>query len=125
MAQRVQGFIGLPGGYGTFEEVLEVTTWTQLGIHDKPVVLLNVLSFWEPLRALIRTSIEAGFIRPCGERLVTFIDGPDDPQEHETFDWGKAALEAIESWEQGKNNPLYDWSTKFDYTLDEGSYGRT
>jgi len=125
MAQRVQGFIGLPGGFGTFEEVLEVTTWTQLGIHDKPVVLLNVLSFWEPLKTLIRTSVEAGFIRSFSERLVIFVDGPADPQEHEKFDWGKAALEAIESWEQGKNNPLYDWSMKSDSTQQDGSYGRT
>lgn len=58
---------------------------------------------------------------------MTFVDGPEDPQEHETFDWGKAALEAIESWKHGENNPLYDWSTKSHSTvIDDGSgYGRT
>jgi hypothetical protein len=86
------------------------------------VVVLNVLSFWEPLRTLIRTSIEAGFITPSGGRLVIFVDGPADPQEHIGFDWGKAALEAIDSWEQGRNNPLYDWSTK---TSRDGFYRRT
>lgn len=110
MAKRVNGFIGLPGGFGTFEEVLEVTTWTQLGIHDKPVVLLNVLSFWEPLRALIKGSIDAGFIKPESERLIIFVDGPVDIKDHENFDWGKAALEALDNWEGGSTSPLFDWS---------------
>lgn len=61
---------------------------------------------------MIKKSIEAGFIRPCSERLVIFIDGPEDPQEHESFDWGGAALAAIDGWEKGKSNPLFDWSKK-------------
>lgn len=92
---------------------------------SQAVVLLNVLSFWEPLRALIRTSMEAGFIKNLSERLVTFVDGPTDLREHETFDWGKAALEAIDSWEGGKNIPLYDWSMESDSTQCEDSYGGT
>ncbi|KAF9525284.1 hypothetical protein CPB83DRAFT_897155 [Crepidotus variabilis] len=110
MAKRADGFIGLPGGYGTFEEILEATTWSQLGIHDKPVVLLNVLSFWEPLRMMIKSGINSGFIRPSGEQLITIVDGPEDHQEHESFDWGKAAIEAIDRWEVGGIDNLYDWS---------------
>ncbi|KIM41230.1 hypothetical protein M413DRAFT_410766 [Hebeloma cylindrosporum] len=117
MATRVDGFIGLPGGFGTFEEVLEVTTWTQLGIHDKPVALLNVLSFWEPLRALLKGSIDAGFIKPQNEQLIIFVDGPEDLKEHEDFDWGKAALEALDNWERGSTKPLFSWS--------HGPYGDT
>ncbi|KIM41231.1 hypothetical protein M413DRAFT_18875 [Hebeloma cylindrosporum] len=117
MATRVDGFIGLPGGFGTFEEVLEVTTWTQLGIHDKPVALLNVLSFWEPLRALVKGSINAGFIKPQHEQLIIFVDGPEDHSEHENFDWGKAALEALDKWERGSVKPLFNWS--------HGPYGDT
>ncbi|XP_006458229.1 hypothetical protein AGABI2DRAFT_199661 [Agaricus bisporus var. bisporus H97] len=112
MAKRVDGFIGLPGGYGTFEEVLEVTTWTQLGIHDKPVVLVNILGFWNPLRELIRQSVQAGFIRTASEKLIIFIDGPTNQEEHMTFDWGSAALTAIDDWELGNNNPLFDWTLK-------------
>jgi len=69
---------------------------------------------------------DAGFIRPCSERLVIFVDGPADPQEHEIFDWGKAALDAIQSWQPGNNNPLYNWSKSSDLTPDdrEVSYGR-
>ncbi|KAF8969942.1 hypothetical protein BDZ97DRAFT_1957525 [Flammula alnicola] len=124
MARRVNGFVGLPGGFGTFEEVLEVTTWTQLGIHDKPVVLLNVLSFWEPLRTLVRSSIDAGFIKPASERLIIFVDGPKDKEDHESYDWGKAALEALDSWERGRSNPLFDWSIKAeDSRLRKETYG--
>ncbi|KAJ3516718.1 hypothetical protein NLJ89_g945 [Agrocybe chaxingu] len=124
MAERVEGFIGLPGGFGTFEEVLEVTTWSQLGIHDKhkAVVLLNVLSFWEPLRVLIKSSIDAGFIRPASESLVLFVDGPVAPEDHESFDWGKAALDALKAWEGRQFKPLFDWSKKDGH---ESSYGRT
>uniref|UniRef100_A0A8H8CN46 Cytokinin riboside 5'-monophosphate phosphoribohydrolase n=1 Tax=Psilocybe cubensis TaxID=181762 RepID=A0A8H8CN46_PSICU len=110
MAQRADGFVGLPGGFGTFEEVLEVTTWSQLGIHDKPVVLINVLSFWEPLRTLIKSSIDAGFIKPSSERLIQFIDGPENHEEHESFDWGTAAIEALDNWEKGRGDPLFVWS---------------
>jgi len=99
MATRVGGFIGLPGGFGTFDEVLEVITWNQLNIHNKPVVLLNVCGYWSPLRALVRTGIEEGFIRPENEKLVIFVDGPEDYDKHETFEWGKAAIAALESWD--------------------------
>lgn len=74
------------------------------------VVLLNVLSFWEPLRSLIKSSITAGFIRPESERLIIFVDGPVDHGDHESFDWGSAALEALNSWETGRINPLFVWS---------------
>ncbi|KII89272.1 hypothetical protein PLICRDRAFT_108900 [Plicaturopsis crispa FD-325 SS-3] len=113
MAKRSGGFIGLPGGFGTFEEVLEVSTWTQVGIHNKPVVVLNVLSFWEPLRALIRSGIDAGFIHPRSERIIVFVDGPADHATHENYDWGKAAVEAIDSWvPEDLPTAAYDWSKR-------------
>jgi len=101
MAKRADGFIGLPGGFGTFEEVLEATTWTQLGIHDKPIFLLNVMKFWEPLRVLVDTGIDAGFISKADRRLITFVDGPNALEEHESFDWGSAGLDALNTWEHG------------------------
>ncbi|KAF8797912.1 hypothetical protein BYT27DRAFT_7178123 [Phlegmacium glaucopus] len=110
MAKRAGGFIGLSGGFGTFEEVLEATTWTQLGIHDKPVVLLNVLKFWEPLRIMIEASIDAGFIGQVHRRLIIFVDGPTALEEHEFFDWGNAGLDALNCWEYGHTEPLFDWS---------------
>ncbi|KAJ3552945.1 hypothetical protein NP233_g12759 [Leucocoprinus birnbaumii] len=119
MAKRVDGFIGLPGGFGTFEEVLEVTTWTQLGIHDKPVVLCNVLGFWDPLRQLIRHSIKEGFIRNTSEGLVIFVDGPANADEHIDFDWGSATLAAIDQWSLGHNSPLFDWAQKMNGATDK------
>jgi len=113
MAKRVGGFVGLPGGYGTFEEVLEVTTWTQLGIHTRPVVVLNVLSFYNPLRELIRNSVRDGFILPQNEHLIIFVDGPEDPSLHDSFDWGTAAIEALDGWTTGDRVEFgYDWTAK-------------
>ncbi|GLB35072.1 putative possible lysine decarboxylase [Lyophyllum shimeji] len=114
MATRSAGFIGLPGGFGTFEEVLEVTTWTQLGIHNKPVVLVNVLGFYDPLRQLIQNGVKDGFIGPSNQRLIIFVDGPCHA-EHENFDWGTAALQAIEKW-QGDSikTQLFDWTKRKD-----------
>jgi hypothetical protein len=74
------------------------------------VALLNVLGFWEPLRALLKGSIDAGFIKPENEQLIIFVDGPVDTKDHDNFDWGKAALEALDNWERGSTIPLYNWS---------------
>ncbi|MCO5588913.1 hypothetical protein L7F22_042874 [Adiantum nelumboides] len=69
------GFVGLPGGFGTFEEVMEMVTWTQLGIHRKPVVLINVTGFWSPVRALIENAVSDGFIPGVNSNLVFFCGG--------------------------------------------------
>lgn len=62
MAQRADAFIAMPGGVGTFEELLEITTWAQLGLHHKPIGLLNVADFYAPLLALMRRAVDEGFI---------------------------------------------------------------
>lgn len=64
MAERADGFIVLPGGYGTFEEMFEMITWLQLQIHAKPVGALNVAGFFDPLLAFLRHAADEGFIRP-------------------------------------------------------------
>jgi len=64
MATRAGGFVGLPGGFGTYEEVLEVICWTQIGFHSKPVVVLNVLNFYDPLRSLIQSGIKDDSFSP-------------------------------------------------------------
>ncbi|KIK90730.1 hypothetical protein PAXRUDRAFT_831444 [Paxillus rubicundulus Ve08.2h10] len=111
MAKRVGAFVGLPGGFGTFEEILEVVTWNQLNIHNKPVIVLNVLSYYNPLRDLIKNGIREGFIRPQNEKLVVFVEGPADPDEHEDYDWGTAALKAIDAWEHDKVSTLpFHWT---------------
>ncbi len=62
MAQLSGAFIAMPGGVGTFEELFEMTTWAQLGIHHKPIGLLNVADFYGPLLAMMRRAVEEGFI---------------------------------------------------------------
>jgi uncharacterized protein (TIGR00730 family) len=62
MAERSDAFAALPGGIGTFEEVFEAWTWTQLGIHDKPVGLLNVEGYYDGLLAFLAHAVERGFV---------------------------------------------------------------
>ncbi|KIJ30320.1 hypothetical protein M422DRAFT_268186 [Sphaerobolus stellatus SS14] len=113
MAQRVRGFFGLPGGYGTFEELMEMITWTQLGIHEKPIIILNVLGFYDALRDLIRSGVSSGFIHPSNERIVVFIDGPADKLEHTSYDWGTSAIEALNAWKKPEGHALgFDWKKR-------------
>ena len=62
MAALADGFVALPGGLGTFEELLEMLTWTQLGVHEKPVALLDVDGYWTGLRRLLDDGVRAGFV---------------------------------------------------------------
>ncbi len=63
MAELSDGFIALPGGFGTFEEFCEILTWGQLGFHVKPMGLLNVNGFYDPLLAMFDKAVEEGFLR--------------------------------------------------------------
>ena len=77
MAQLSDGFIAMPGGMGTLEELFEMLTWSQLGIHSKPVGLLNVDGFYDGLIGFIRHASEQGFIRPQHAALMM---SETDPQ---------------------------------------------
>jgi uncharacterized protein (TIGR00730 family) len=72
MTELADGFIALPGGFGTLDELIEVVTWSQLALHRKPVGLLDVGGFWQPLLALVEHLVRAGFIRrvDAGRLLV-------------------------------------------------------
>ena len=63
MAELSDGFVALPGGFGTLDELMEQLTWSQLGLHRKPVGLLDVEEYWRPLIALARHATEEGFVR--------------------------------------------------------------
>lgn len=76
MSELADAFIALPGGYGTFEETLEIITWGQLGIHRKPIGLLNVGGFYDPLVEFFDHAIAAGFIRAEQRDLWTIADEP-------------------------------------------------
>ncbi|MFS8030551.1 putative LOG family protein [Helianthus anomalus] len=70
MAREADAFIALPGGYGTMEEVLEMITWSQLGIHKKPVGLLNIDGYYNSLLALFDNGVKEGFIKPSARAIV-------------------------------------------------------
>ncbi|KAK9690644.1 hypothetical protein RND81_09G142900 [Saponaria officinalis] len=74
MALHSDCFIALPGGYGTLEELLEVITWAQLGIHDKPVGLLNVDGYYNSLLTFIDKAVEDGFVNPSQRNI--FVSAP-------------------------------------------------
>jgi uncharacterized protein (TIGR00730 family) len=74
MADLANGFVALPGGFGTFEEFCEIVTWAQLGIHQKPCALLNVNGFYDSLIGMINHSMNENFIRPEHRALVLVDD---------------------------------------------------
>lgn len=76
MANRANGFVALPGGLGTMDELFEILTWAQLHIHHKPVGLLNVNGFFEPLLALIRHMVAQGFVKQTHLDLLHVADTP-------------------------------------------------
>lgn len=87
MAQLGDAFVALPGGIGTLEEFFEAWTWQQLGIHDKPVALLNTDRFWDPLVAMLQHMTDQGFLREASaSRLIV---------EHDPV----VLLRALETWQ--------------------------
>lgn len=77
MVELADGFIALPGGYGTLEEFCEVVTWAQLGLHHKPCGLLDVDAYFGPLLALFDGAVSAGFLRPENRALVLTANDPE------------------------------------------------
>lgn len=77
MAEEADAFVMLPGGLGTLDETIEIMTWRQLGLHDKPIVLCDVAGSARPLVAAIEAAIEAGFAEPSVRALFAVADGPD------------------------------------------------
>jgi predicted Rossmann-fold nucleotide-binding protein len=77
MADLSDGFVALPGGLGTLEELFEVLTWSQLGIHRKPVGVLDVGGYWTGLRRWLDDAVGAGFVSADNARLVLFADDAD------------------------------------------------
>ncbi len=86
MADLARAFIALPGGIGTLEELVEVFTWTQLGLHAKPVAVLNVAGYWDGLLDLLDHAVTQRFLR--GDHRALLLEGTD-PDE---------LLTALEAW---------------------------
>lgn len=76
MAELADGFIALPGGLGTLEELMEVWTWVQLGIHRSPVGLLNVAGYFDGLLTFADHAVSEGFVRPAHRDMLVVADTP-------------------------------------------------
>lgn len=109
--ESLRGFVGLPGGYGTFEEVLEMVTWSQLGIHNVPIVLPNILGFWSPLQQLVKSASQSGFITSKGLELLYFVEAEEVQQQH-GGDWGAATVAALEQMSKRLEGRSGYWSWK-------------
>lgn len=77
MADLSDGFIALPGGIGTFEELFEVWTWTQLGTHAKPCAILNVRGFYDHLLAFLDHVVDEAFLKQVHRDMIVVADKPD------------------------------------------------
>ncbi|MBX3439226.1 MAG: TIGR00730 family Rossman fold protein [Planctomycetaceae bacterium] len=96
MADLSDAFIALPGGFGTFEELCEMLTWVQLGIHSKPCGLLNVAGYFDPLIAMFDRAVDERFLRPQHRALLQVATDPTElldrlrtvnlPQTHKWLD---------------------------------------
>jgi uncharacterized protein (TIGR00730 family) len=86
MAELADGFVALPGGFGTIEEIVEIATWAQLGLHTKPLGLLDVAGYYEPLAGFFDRAVEEGFVRPQHREVLLVAEDPD------------TLLDAFERW---------------------------
>lgn len=96
MADRADAFVALPGGFGTFDELFEVITWTQLGIHEKPCGILNHNGFFDDLVTFLDKTTAAGFIRPAHRDTVVVESN------------GSAMLRRLRIWEPARIPKIID-----------------
>ncbi|WP_222538134.1 TIGR00730 family Rossman fold protein [Pedobacter polysacchareus] len=78
MNELSDGVIALPGGFGTLEELFEMLTWAQLGLHKKPIAILNINGFYDELLALVETMVKKGFLKPVNQQMLLISDHIDD-----------------------------------------------
>ena len=73
MAEKADAFAVLPGGIGTLDEMFEILSWKQLGLHEKPILLADIGGYWAPLRALLDEIVTTGFARPEARKLLRVV----------------------------------------------------
>jgi len=78
MFELSDGFIALPGGSGTLDEIAEILCWHQIGLHNKPCVLLNNTGYWDPLMQMLRTMHDQGFLTAAGQDYFHLAASPAD-----------------------------------------------
>lgn len=78
MYELADAFVALPGGLGTLEELAEITTWAQLGLHRKPIALFDIKGYWRPILDFLDHSVAAGFVKAENRDLLVRVDTLDD-----------------------------------------------
>ncbi|KAI9742062.1 MAG: hypothetical protein M1834_000452 [Cirrosporium novae-zelandiae] len=91
------GFIALSGGYGTLEELAEVTTWNQLGIHHRGVVVLNIDGYWDGLLQWISKAVDSGFISSGNSEIIVEAKTPEE------------AVKALQDYQVAEGRFVLDW----------------
>lgn len=94
LIEDIDGLIALPGGCGTFEELLEAITLKRLGLYTKPIVILNTEGFYKPLKMLLENSIKENFMAEIHRDMWTFVDEPEDiiPALRNAASWDSGAI---------------------------------
>jgi uncharacterized protein (TIGR00730 family) len=96
MYDLAEGYIALPGGFGTLDELFETITWAQIGIHEKPIGLLNTRNYYDPLLALVDHAEKEGFIFPEHRQIVVSAGTPQ--QLLKGMDEHQHPTEAVKRW---------------------------
>jgi uncharacterized protein (TIGR00730 family) len=78
MASLADAFLALPGGFGTLDELFEIVTWSQLGLHRKPIALLNVAGYFDPLLTFLERAVADGFVAPSNHHLILSGTQPEE-----------------------------------------------
>lgn len=92
------GFVALAGGYGTIEEVMEMVTWNQLGIHTRGIVLVNIAGYWDGLMAWVRNAVEEGFVGEGNRGIMVEVEGVE------------RVVEALRNYRVAEGRFRLDWS---------------
>ena len=100
MNELSDGVIALPGGFGTLEEFFETLTWGQLGLHRKPVGLLNINGYYDPLKILAKTMVEKGFLKEENRKMLLISDDIESLLDQ----MEKYMAPAIDKWIIRENN---------------------
>lgn len=100
MFEEADAFAVLPGGFGTLDEFFETLTWKQLGLHSKPIVLINHKGFWDPLKNIMDSLKDGHFIGSKDQKLCSFVDNIED------------VIPMIRSMPNAKVDPTEKWGKK-------------
>ena len=95
------GFVALPGGFGTLEELAEMITWNQLGIHDKGIVLYNVRGYWDGLLSWLENAVDAGYVRKALKDIVVVANTAEE------------AVDALENYKAPEGRLKLEWADQF------------